>query len=76
MLHARKDYDRFQDPENKIPQDEPVFLLRAQDRAAACVVRYWAFLVDHSGGDRNIVDAALKQADLMENWPVKKIPDM
>lgn len=27
MLHARKDYMRIQDPENKIPQDEPVFLL-------------------------------------------------
>lgn len=32
MIHARKDYtERIQDSENKIPKDEPVFLLRAQD---------------------------------------------
>lgn len=30
MIHARPDYNRIQDPENKIPEDEPVFLLRAK----------------------------------------------
>lgn len=30
MLHAREDYNRFQDPEGLIPDDEPVFLLRGQ----------------------------------------------
>lgn len=44
MIHARKDYDRIQDPDNKIPLDEPVFLLRGQDPIAAEVVRYWARL--------------------------------
>lgn len=29
MKHAGEDYNRIQDPENKIPADEPVFLLRA-----------------------------------------------
>jgi hypothetical protein len=38
MIHARDDYNRIQDPMNKIPLLEPVFLLRAQDLfAAACV---------------------------------------
>ena len=31
MIHARADYDRIQDPEGKIGDDEPVFLLRGQD---------------------------------------------
>ena len=33
MKHLRADYDRIQDPFNKIGSDEPVFLLRAQDKA-------------------------------------------
>jgi hypothetical protein len=32
MLHAREDYQRFQDPECKIGADEPVMLFRAQDK--------------------------------------------
>ena len=28
MKHARDDYNRIQDPAGKIPEDEPVFLLR------------------------------------------------
>ena len=41
MKHARTDYDRIQDPAGKIPADEPVFLLRAQDQTAADTVEYW-----------------------------------
>ena len=33
MKHLREDYDRIQDPAGKIGEDEPVFLLRAQDKA-------------------------------------------
>lgn len=32
MIHARTDYDVIQDPRGKIGEDEPVFLLRAQDQ--------------------------------------------
>lgn len=28
MIHARDDYNRIQDPENKIGKDEPVLLIR------------------------------------------------
>ena len=55
MFHARKDYNRIQDPENKIPEDEPVFLLRAQDIVAAEVVRYWAYLHTARGGDEVVM---------------------
>lgn len=40
MIHARDDYNRIQDPAGKIPADEPVFLLRAQD-ALACQAVGW-----------------------------------
>ena len=34
MKHARDDYNRIQDPAGLIPADEPVFLLRGQDKLA------------------------------------------
>ncbi len=77
MKHARKDYNRIQDPAGLIPADEPVFLLRAQDLAAANTVRFWARRVEaHAGGDPAIARAAREQADRMDDWPVKKLPDL
>lgn len=74
MLHARRDYDRIQDPHGKIPADEPVFLLRAQDGTAAHVVRFWAML--NAEGDKNAVQLALDHADRMDAWPTKKQADV
>ena len=76
MIHTRKDYDRIQDPENKIPEDEPVFLLRAQDQIAAEVVRYWEKLHIARGGNFDIAKSALKLADLMDDWPKHKSADL
>lgn len=70
MLHARKDYN--EDKIDSIPKDEPVFLLRAQDKTAAKVVRYWSALQL----DGPLREAAKKHADLMDKWPVKKIADL
>lgn len=41
MLHASSDYNHITDPSGKIPADEPVFLLRAQDQTAAPTLRHW-----------------------------------
>lgn len=76
MLHARKDYNRIQDPENKIPEDEPVFLLRAQDQVAAEVVRYWAYLHEQKGGADDIAILAINQSRLMDKWPKHKPADL
>ena len=77
MRHAREDYARIQDPEGRIPVDEPVFLLRGQDRIAAIAVRIYARMAatdpDH---DPELVASALGHADLMEAWPVQKTPDL
>lgn len=76
MRHARADYNRFQDPENKIPDDEPVFLLRAQDRCAAKVVRFWAQFNKDSGGDHALSEQVMEWAIEFDKWPVKKHADL
>jgi len=68
MKHAREDYNRIQDPANKIAEDEPVFLLRAQDRAAPATVRAWANVHMMNGGDPLLAIMANRHADLMEKW--------
>ena len=56
MIHAREDYNRIQDPTGKIPADEPVFLLRAQDRYFIKTVQYYASLLEADKEvDRKIV---------------------
>jgi len=74
MKHAREDYNRIQDPENKIPEDEPVFLLRGQDRFAAGIVREYGNLV--KPWNKELSDKALAHADLMDKWKNKKLPDL
>jgi len=76
MIHARADYNRIQDPANKIPQDEPVFLLRGQDKVAAAAVRVWAALNDEAGGDPEASRLAREHADKMDVWPTKKTADL
>lgn len=78
MKHARKDYNEIttNGRTRKVPKDEPVFLLRAQDAVAANTVRFWAAAAATAGADPAIVEAARKHAALMEAWPTKKIPDM
>lgn len=76
MKHARADYDRIQDPEGRIPDDEPVFLIRGQDAVGSAAVLVWAALAEDRGADRRIVAAARKQAVKMKNWKRHKTPDM
>ena len=79
MKHARKDYDRIQDPAGLIPKDEPVFLIRAQDKVGATAVHHWADLAAFAGADIRIVESARQQAAEMLKWHEahgSKIPDM
>jgi hypothetical protein len=79
MIHARPDYNRIQDPEHKIPEDEPVFLLRAQDAIAPSVVEIWSVAAHKAGASPEIVNAAYIQAHNMREWQKKhgsKIPDL
>lgn len=78
MKHARADYDRIQDPDGSIPQDEPVFILRGQDVCAPAAVLKWADCVELLGGDKELVALARVQAQRMREWQLYnrcKIPD-
>jgi hypothetical protein len=79
MLHARPDYQHIQDPSGKIPEDEPVFLLRAQDKLAPYAIELWAEAAETEGADPWIVQVALRHAALMREWQKEhgsKVPDM
>lgn len=79
MKHARKDYDRIQDPAGKIPENEPVFLIRGQDLAAPAALRAYAMEAHRCGAEQNIIEATLRQAREMEKWQrecARKTPDM
>jgi len=78
MKHARDDYNRIQDPENKIGQDEPVFLLRGKDQCAPDTIRFWANILLARGGAVNLYSKAMAWAKNMEKWQQEngcKIPD-
>lgn len=79
MKHARKDYNRIQDPANLIPEDEPVFLIRAIDMAGPATLEDWATRVEYLGASPDIVQAARSHANAMRAYQAvngAKIPDM
>jgi len=79
MLHARKDYDRIQDPENKIPNDEPVFLLRGQDILAPELLEIWANALLRNHGDPKMAEMVFQHAEKMKLWQARhtvKLPDL
>lgn len=76
MIHARDDYNRIQDPAGKIPDGEPVFLIRGQDLCGAATVRHWADLNEAAGGDPKATALAREHAAKMTGWPVSKLCDL
>lgn len=76
MLHARADYQHIQDSNYKIPMDEPVFLIRAQDSVGFLAVRKYAALLQGAGADKAMVESVMAHALLMEAWPKKKLADI
>lgn len=78
MRHARADYNRIQDPDGKIPDDEPVFLFRAQDELFEEVLRFYARRLNEKYGERTAEMQALtlSHAEAGMVWPHKKAPDL
>lgn len=62
-----------------IPDDEPVFLIRAQDLAGPDAVRAYARLAEAAGAPPGVVAACSTQADAMERYQLDRIaktPDL
>lgn len=76
MKHAREDYNRIQDPEGRIGEDEPVFLFRAQDEFFVEVLEFYAARVQAKYPDSLIPATTLKHARRGEQWGYKKRPDL
>ena len=79
MRHAREDYDHIQDPTGKIPEDEPVFIVRGQDRAAVSTMLHWCQEAESLGASREIVETVRAWAGVVEDWQREhgdKVPDM
>lgn len=81
MKHARKDYQSVIDTSNRIPEDEPVFLLRGKDVLAPKTVETWADLAEQMGASEHIIATARQQAKDMrkyqkENHTLVQVPDM
>lgn len=79
MKHARTDYAEIQDPTGKIPAEEPVFLLRAQDKVSVDTVLHWAKLAENAGAPKVMVIEARIQAGKMFVWQryhKVKVPDI
>jgi hypothetical protein len=80
MKHAREDYNnRIVDLQNKIPEDEPVFILRGQDKLAPALLLEWAKQLRLNGGDPKMARIAEDHAQDMIKWQKErgsKIPDL
>lgn len=81
MKHAHKQFDHIQDPSGNIPEDEPVFLLRAQDDIAWKILEEYVRLrrQTHFKPDAEMDEMSkeiMAHADKMREWPEKKIADM
>lgn len=79
MKHAREDYNRIQDPANLIPDDEPVFLVRAQDLCSVATVQRWIDMAELSGVSPEMIAKVVKLRNDMEAWQLQrkvKIPDL
>ncbi|GAH09623.1 unnamed protein product [marine sediment metagenome] len=79
MKHERKDYNRFQDPQGLIPEDEPVFLLRGQDVLAPDLLMLWAQRLRNRGGSSYMAVVVEKHAEKMVAWQEnikQKLPDL
>lgn len=80
MLHARKDYQRIQDPWageegefglRAIPRDEPVLLIRGQDKLGWMVCAIYAILHFITTGNRTVAMMALYHSVRMLVWAKK-----
>lgn len=59
----------------KAGPDEPLFVLRANDKLAAATVRFWAAQATKFGVSLPKINEALEVAGQMESWKKRKLPD-
>lgn len=80
MKHAREDYnERIIDVTGKIPDDEPVFLLRGQDQLFVDMLTYYSYRIKQGYGDFKLSTAIDEYMPEVKKWQDEhgaKRPDM
>lgn len=56
-------------------KQEPVFLLRGQDRLSVPTIFFWAQIAEKHGVDIKKVAGAWAHAEAMAGWTPRKLPD-
>lgn len=59
----------------KMPDDEPVFVLRAQDYLAPVAMRAWIQAAYQANTNISKVEVAEQIQEAMTRWPTRKYPD-
>lgn len=80
MKHARNDYSSIQDLSGKVPDDEPVFLIRAKDKLAPIIVRIYADLARSVEAKADFIALCELWAGVIEKYAAEhynggKVPD-
>lgn len=68
MKHAREDYARIQDPENKIGEDEPVMLFRAQDKFFIDVLYFYRALLERDNPKSELIPLVTDHIKRVYAW--------
>lgn len=72
---GRSDYDQLIDFRQAKAPGEPYFVVFAHDPSAGDTVRAWASLSHRKGVPVAQVESALQQADALDAWPEKRLPN-
>ena len=82
MKFTREDYNRrIVDLENRIPENEPVFLLRGQDKFASLTLKKYCEFLEEEAKQRSNPDLEVMAKELREHaremllWKYSKTPD-
>lgn len=78
MKHSREDYNgRIVDTAGLIPEDEPVFIIRGQDRFAPNVLLFYATCIANENPDiANKVSMHAMEMLMWQNANGRKTPDL
>lgn len=74
MKTGRPDLDALVQVKS-LPANAPTFIVLPQDVLAGPTARAWAALAYAAGVSPAQVESALQQADALDAWPDKKLPD-
>ena len=73
MKHNNKKFESIQEQgkTNRIPKDEPVFLIRGQDKLGPMILESYATAYELAGGHPSITAGVRAQAFKMREWQAR-----